>query len=87
MVREVWPSHCWIRRTTDASFQQVRGPGVAQGVDGHVLVHAGFLDSDTKGALDTIHDHGLGGGMNGASVRVNGRKQEAWVVMGQPLRS
>jgi hypothetical protein len=56
-------------------------------MDGRVLVDAGLLDSETKGALDTIHNHGLGGGMNGASGGVNCGKYEVWVAMGQPLRS
>jgi hypothetical protein len=50
-------------------------------------VHASLLNCETKSALDTIHNHRLGGGMNGASVQVNGRKQEPWLAMGQTLRS
>jgi len=63
----------------DASFKQMRGPGMSQGMNGGWLGDAAFVEGGPEGALDPIWSPGV------LARLKNRRKKPDWIAMGDPI--
>ncbi len=62
-----------------ALFKQVRGVGMAQGVNVGVLFEAAGIEGDTEGALEGGAAQGLGGG-GGAQTGMTPGRSASWIL-------
>jgi hypothetical protein len=69
----------------DAGFEQMRGVGMAQGVDAGVFLHAALLQGGFEGALDTALVHRLSGGGRGHTRARRRRKKPDGMTVGAPV--